>query len=180
MGFEETLLAQKNQIVRQWFQMVVDTYPLDTSRFLKSRSDPFSNPVGSSTKNGLDILFDEIAGKKEMDKDRVIEALDPIIRIRAVQDFTPSRAAGFIFFLKKILRETLIRKKPDMDLLENLAALEARIDEAAMHGFDIYMRCREQIYQIKANEIRKRTFGALSRAGLLVDTEVETGGTTNS
>ena len=33
-----------------------------------------------------------------------MDALDGIIRIRSIQDFTPSEAVGFIFDLKTVIR----------------------------------------------------------------------------
>jgi hypothetical protein len=34
-------------------------------------------------------------------------------------------------------------------------------------AFDIYMQCREKIYELKANEMKERTFKAFARAGLV-------------
>lgn len=161
---KEVLEKKKAVIVKEWFGQVVDTYPADTSRFLKNQKDPFDNPVGSTTITGLDGLFDELLGETA-DHARMISLLDPIIRIRAVQDFTPSRAAGFIFFLKKI-----IRKHTDAGEAKTLAALsrlDERIDELGLLGFDIYMKCRETLMEMKANEMKNRTFRAFERAGLV-------------
>src|SRR4030066_299715 len=47
--------------------------------------------------------------------------------------------------------------------------LESRIDELTLLGFDIFMQCREKIYDLKANEINKRTVGVLKRAKLVVE-----------
>jgi hypothetical protein len=51
--------------------------------------------------------------------------------------------------------------------------LERGIDEMAMAAFDIYVACREKIYELKANESRKQFFGSLKRAGLIVETEAD-------
>jgi hypothetical protein len=34
--------------------------------------------------------------------------------------------------------------------------LEDRIDEMALLAFDVFMRCREQLYEVRANEARRR------------------------
>ncbi len=140
--------------------MVVDTYPADTSRFLKSQKDPFANPVGGATIQGLDAMFDELFGN--MDRETILTSLDPIIRIRAIQDFSPSDATGFIFFLKEILRD-YIKDQP----LSEWLSLESKIDEIALMAFDIYLKCRETLFRIKANEEKNRTFSAFERAGLI-------------
>jgi len=39
----------------------------------------------------------------------------------------------------------------------DLGALDGRIDEVALLAFDLFMRCREQMFTIKADEARRRT-----------------------
>ncbi len=168
MGLEGLLEKHHRTIVNKWFDSVVRTYPADTARFLKKQKDPFANPVGRTTFNGVEGMYDQLRG--EMDDEAIVSFLDPIIRIRAVQGFTPSKAAGFVFSLKSIIRETIggqLREKED---LEGLMALEARIDRLGLLAVDIFMGCREKIYQLKANEIRNRVFSAFHRAGLVADT----------
>jgi len=166
MKLEELLEQKKKVIVDKWFDIVVDTYPTDTSRFLKSQKNPFSNPVGNTTQKSLAVLMDELLGK--MDTDTINSFLDPIIRIRAIQDFTPSRAVSFLFSLKEIIRDQLKDKDFDNnELLIELIQFDRKIDLIAMAGFDIYMKCREKIYDIKANEEKNRTFKAFKRAGLI-------------
>jgi hypothetical protein len=96
-------------------------------------------------------------------------ALDPIIRIRAVQAFTPSKAISFVFSLKQILRQHLPGDGRDGDVEMN--DLDRQIDEMAMAAFDIYVTCREKIYELKATESRNQFFGSLKRAGLIDETE---------
>ncbi|MCX6635381.1 MAG: RsbRD N-terminal domain-containing protein, partial [Acidobacteria bacterium] len=94
------------------------------------------------------VLVDEIVG--EMDQARITAALDAIMRIRAVEDHTASQAVAFLFLLKEVLRE----KSPAADL----AAFENRIDRMALLAFDLYMKCREKIYEIKAEEAKRRVY----------------------
>ncbi|WP_054693966.1 RsbRD N-terminal domain-containing protein [Desulfosarcina cetonica] len=91
-----SLLATKKQaILKSWFQATVDSYPADTARFLKNQKDPFANPVGQTTYRNLEILVDALV--TGAGRDAMAAALDPILRIRAVQSFTPSKATGFVF-----------------------------------------------------------------------------------
>lgn len=168
MGLAELLEKHKRAIVNKWFDAVVHTYPADTARFLKSQKDPFANPVGRTTFKGLDGTYDQLRG--EMHTETLAATLDPIIRIRAIQDFTPSQAAGFVFLLKNIIRETVGDQLREKEGLEELTALDARVDTIGLLAFDIYMRCREKVLQLKANEIRNRVFSAFHRAGLVADT----------
>jgi hypothetical protein len=60
--------------------------------------------------------------------------------------------------------EAEIREKR---LYEELLALESRIDALSLQSFDIFMKCREKIYDLKATELRDRTIRALKRANLV-------------
>ena len=53
------------------------------------------------------------------------------------------------------------------DLKDELTKLEDRIDHLCLMAVDLYVACREQVYQLKANETRNRVFSAFERAGLV-------------
>jgi hypothetical protein len=167
MSLEVLLAQRKNEIIKDWFDRVVETYPADTSTFLKSRKDPFANPVGSTTLQSLKSLYGELL--KGLDEKAVIPLLDPVIRIRAIQDFTPSQAVGFIFSLKRAIRH-ILNKELDRNRFENeLRLFEEQIDALSLIAFNIFVTCREKIYQLKANEVKNRTFRAFERAGLVCE-----------
>jgi len=92
-----------------------------------------------------------------------------MIRIRAVQNFFPSQAVGFLFDFKKILRQELGEKLQQPGMGEAFTRLEERIDEFGLIAFNIYMQCREKIYQLKTDDLRERTFRAFERAGLVYE-----------
>ena len=172
MSSAKSLAAKKQDILKSWFQVTVETYPADTARFLKNQKDPFANPVGQTTYQSLETLVDALitgAGRDVMAK-----ALDPLLRIRAVQTFTPSMATGFIFSLKTILRKHL--SAAGNGSVEAYERFDRLIDEMAMIAFDIFVACREKIYELKANESRNQFFGSLKRAGLIVETEADGSG----
>ena len=171
MRLENILEQKKASILKKWFEVIVQTYPAETSKFLKTQKDPFTNPVGGTFSRGLKALFEELL--KELDYETVAAFLDPIIRTRAVQDFTPSQAVAFIFSLKKVIRESLTKEIKEGLFLNELHLFESKIDELALIGFNIFMECREKIYQLKANEIRNKTFRAFERAGLIAQTSEE-------
>jgi hypothetical protein len=165
MSSAQSLAAKKQAILKSWFQVTVDSYPADTARFIKSQKDPFANPVGQTTYKSLEALVDALI--KKAGREVITQALDPILRIRAVQSFSPSAATGFIFSLKPIIRQHLAGSG------EDLAEVDRRIDEMAMAAFDIYVACREKIYELKANESRNQFFGSLKRAGLIGEAEAD-------
>ena len=134
--------ARRDSILGKWLERTVATYPPQTSGFLRNEKDRFRNPVGHTLQEGLAALLDQIAG--EMDTVRIREALGEIVRVRAVQDFTPGQATGFVFLLREILGEELPGGVP--------TAWQKRIDETALLAFELFVKCREEITEIKARE----------------------------
>ena len=159
---------KKAAIAKNWFDLTAQTYAPDTAEFLKSKSDPFANPVGGIMLSSLKVLLDQLI--YDMDPKVINSHLDPIIRIRAAQNFTPSQAIAFIPSLKQALRANLAKEVRDIRNSEELFAFDTRIDQLSLMAFDIYMQCREKIFQLSANETRNRTFRAFERAGLISET----------
>jgi len=167
-GLEKILEQKKSAITKKWFDLTAQTYAPDTAEFLKNNKDQFANPVGGTMLKGLKGLLDQLI--HSMNPEALTSHLDPIIRIRAAQNFTPSQATAFILSLKKVLRENLTKELRDSSVAEELIAFEFKIDQLCLIAFDIYMQCREKIFQISANETRNRTFRAFERAGLISET----------
>jgi hypothetical protein len=161
-GLYSLIAPHRTAVLSKWFDSALQSYAPDTAGFIRSQKDPFANPVGSQTRAGLEILLEEIAGG--MDAAGIARGLDPIVRMRAVQPLDPSRALGFVFALKAILRDALGTER---EAAAALADLDSRIDRVGLAAFDVYMACREQILDLKANETRNRVFRAFEKAGLV-------------
>jgi hypothetical protein len=138
----------KEDIAELWLGRVLRSYPSQSVGFLAAERDPFRNPVGSTIRQALGILLDELL--LGMDRSRLDGALDSIMQIRAIQDLPPSRALEFLFQLKDILHHRVSGAESDL--------LDGRIDELALLAFDLYLKYRERTYQAKANEARRRVF----------------------
>jgi hypothetical protein len=164
-GLEQILTQKKFVIAKNWFDLTAQTYAPDSAEFIKKNKDQFANPVGGAMQNSLNGLLDQLINS--MDPEAVTSHLDAIIRIRAVQNFTPSQAIAFVLSLKKVLRENLTKELRDSRIASELVTFETKIDRLCLMAFDIYMQCREKIFQIRANETRNRTFKAFARAGLI-------------
>ena len=160
--------------MERWFQLVLGTYPADTSRFLKQEKDRFTNPVGYAISQELEALYDELL--QEMNSDKLAACLDNIIRIRAVQDFSPSQTIALIFLLKKAIREELASEITENRVFEELLKFESRIDKLVLLAFDIYMKCREKVFEIRVNEAkaeRERVLKLLERINLTMESQSE-------
>lgn len=160
------LSEKKSSILNKWFERIVSTYPLETQKFLRREKDRFANPVRSRVWEGIEGVINALI---KGDESNISASLDNIIRIRAVQDFTPAQALAFIFFLKKVVREELAEMTKNSELLNELLEFENKIDELALLCFNIYMQCREKIYEIRVNEIKRLTYSLLKRANLIYE-----------
>lgn len=173
MNLKGLLSEKKAAIVKKWFDLIIDNYPADASDFLKRQKNRFSNPVGHTISQGIDGLFDEIL--HGIDSEKLFPFLNDIIKIKAVQDFSPSKAISFVFLLKQAIREEMGSEIKKKQMSDELRLFEEQIDELALLSFDIYMKCRERIYEIKADEARRMMFRLLQRANLICDPEFNSG-----
>ncbi len=166
MGLKELLKEKRPDIVKAWFEEALASYHADVRGSLRRVEAQFANPVGFNLAEGLDGLFDAV--QQGFIPDTVTAFLDGIIRIRAVQNLAPSEALSFLFAVKKIIRA---QAGPELlagpDLQRELADLDRVVDDLALYGFDLYMRCREKIYDLKAQEARNMTFRLLQKAQLM-------------
>jgi hypothetical protein len=162
MELAALLKENREAILEKWFQRIIGTYPDVTSRFLANQKDRFRNPVGYAITQSIGPIFDQITSA--MDTDQLLEALDGIVRIRSVQDFTPSEAVGFTFQLKAAIRAGIGDRIRRFDGWEDLAELESRIDRLALLAFEKYTECREQLHQVRNREIESRAARMLGRA----------------
>jgi len=167
MNLKDLLSEKKSAIVKRWFEIILESYPTDSSNFFKKQKNRFANPVGYALSQGVEGIFDDLL--QEVEPEEVTPLLDSIIRIKAVQDFSPSQAISFIFLLKMVIREELGNKISTDRMYEELLAFESKIDDLALLAFDIYMKCREKIYEFKSNEVRNMTFTLLKRANLICE-----------
>lgn len=169
---QEILSRKKTAVLERWFHLITETYPAETARFLRREKNRFANPVGHTIYQGIEGIYDELL--RGMDPGRVISCLESIAKIRAVQDFSPSRATAFIFLLKKAMREELAGEIRESRMhVEELLNLESKVDDLALLSFDIYVECRERICEIRINEVKNRTARLLQRANLMVDGSVD-------
>jgi hypothetical protein len=164
MPLRESLEAHRNILISRWVDETLATYSPDARKIFGSVRDRFRNPVGETIQSGLTSLYDGlVAGSPPAD---LREALDGVVRLRSVQDFSAAAALGFLFRLKKIIHEEIKVAAAELD---ELRALFSAIDELALLAFDLYMECREQVYQIRANEAKARNMKLFERANRIVE-----------
>jgi hypothetical protein len=146
------LVEQKAILLPRWLEASFGIYPNETVKFLQRTAGQFANPVGHSVYQGLEVLYDGLA--QGIEARALTTAIDKIIRIRAVQDLPAAQAVAFVFQFKQILRQELLKRADNPQ--QELAGIESAIDALALEVFAVYSACREQLYQIRLAEIKKR------------------------
>lgn len=146
---------KRMEVVNRWTEAVFATYPLETKGFLRTKQDPFTNPVAHMTREAGFILYDAMIGE-ETDPKAVKSALDRFIKLRAVQKFNPGESMAVFYLMKPIIRELLLpemRAKGQMDLyLET----ESRLDTLVLLAFDMYVKARDTVAELRIKEIKNR------------------------
>lgn len=153
MTLPELLAKNAKDIVAAWFSLIIGTYPEETQKFLGKQKDQFNNPVGQAFSSGSQKIFTGLLQGKP--KEYFERPLTDIVRIRAVQEFSAAESIGFVFLLKKAIRQTIGEYLADIEDFKDLLGFENEIDRLALQAFDIHMNCREQIYKLRHNEIRR-------------------------
>lgn len=143
----EILKERKQTILDSWFQNVAESYPEETTRFLGRKGDRFANPVGHALRQGLGGLLEGLLSGAQPED--LAPHLDEIVRIRAVQEFSPSVAVKFVFSLKKIVSDVCGEEQP-----KGREDFDAAVDRLGLQAFDNYMACRERLFEIKVKELR--------------------------
>jgi hypothetical protein len=144
--------ANEGDILETWLRATAESYPAETARHLLDEPDPFRNPVGTAMRETLPVLLDAVLDRVPFDA--ASAPLERLVRIRAMQNFTPGQAVGFLFQLIPLLPESY-RADPET---------EDRIHRLTLVAFDLYVACREQANAIQLKELRRRTY-VLDRLG---------------
>jgi len=165
VGLKQLLIEKKKSILERWFHLILETYPPETSKFIRKEKDRFVNPVGVTLSEGMEALYEGLL--KGVVADQISNPLEKILQIRSVQDFSPSQAVAIISLLKKAVQEEMKENKIEMKgMIEEWFDLESRIDQLSLRAFDIYTTYRERIYEIRISEIKRerdRAFKLLER-----------------
>ena len=152
MTFENLLLQNQSTILKRWFNLIFETYPADTAAIMRKDRNQFTNPVGSTISREIETLFKQLC--EGIQNGGCQASLDSILKIRSVQDFSPSKAVGFIFLLKRAIGETLKNEICKESAMDEWMKFQSKIDELALFAFDIYMDCREKICEIRVNQAK--------------------------
>ncbi|XPV76547.1 MAG: RsbRD N-terminal domain-containing protein [Desulfovibrio sp.] len=167
MQLEKKLRARREELAPKWAEMILGTYPEETQKIWGKTKDQFHNPVGNTILETATELYDLVLDWE--DADAIARSLEKMIKIRAVQDFAPSRGLSFVYLYKKLLRDVFFEELEEAGALDEFLRFETRVDNLALIAFDIYSTCRERLFDQRVTEVKKSQYNLLRRAKMIVD-----------
>ncbi len=164
MALQDLLHQCRDEIIREWMARIAAADPDPSSRLLANPQDRFLNPIRHAYEQALPAIYDELVGT--MDRARMREALEEVMRVRALQDLSATDATSFMLLLKDVLRDALHHESDIPTAWDTWrATVGQRVDDAMMVAFDVYVSCRDKIQELRAAEARRAAQMAQAGAG---------------
>lgn len=170
MDLTKFLTENHARISDQWVAAIINTYPEEGAKFFSGSHNQFANPVGHTFSSNISKMLSKLVNGDPVEE--CAKELDGILRIRAVQGFKPSVALSFVPALKEIVRREFLKVSSEDSVDGAIYAWNIRVDRLMMLGLDLFMACRETLWQQKANQLYSRTHKLLEKANLIKDEEV--------
>jgi hypothetical protein len=155
MTFTERLARHRKEIRDTWTKRILGAFPPESVQFIGREKDRFRNPIGSTLQAMTDGVLDVLEAGG--DREALRAAIEDMVRLRAVQVDRASQAVSFVLDLRDSVREVLGDEVED--------SFESRMEDLLLDGFDLYMQCREKVFEIRVAEHRNRTWKLLEREG---------------
>lgn len=155
MNLDQLFAEYKEQLTKGWIEAALATYPQKSQNLIRTNLDPFTNPVGNMLLEAATGLIRALSGQ-EINIEDVKNALERLIKIRAVQTLSASQSVGIIYLLKPLLRQYILRHVKNDNDLSTYLELESRVDTLALLAFDLYVKDREIVAENRVKEIRNQ------------------------
>jgi len=162
----DLLKREKAALHDAWLSKTLETYPRDARSFFKRENNKFANPVGQTLSAELSALLDCLL--YECETDSLCRHLEELMKIRSVQQFTPSRAVVFILMLKDAVKEIFTAELKDPEMMNEFVSFEREIDQVALFAFDLYVKTREKMYQLRVAEVKRQVSTLMKRSDYFV------------
>ncbi len=153
MTIVDVIKEKKTVIADRWLEEIYATYQDEAARFLRSKKDQFANPMGHAIRTGTHGICEQVFG--DMDVEILCAHLQEIVKMRAIQDMAPSQALSFVFLLRKAMADVLDTKDKNENEVAAIMEYDHRVDQVALFAFDIFTKCRQQIYDMRINELKR-------------------------
>lgn len=164
MSLEKFFKSNMRTLADRWADVIFQSYPEEGAKFFSNSKNQFANPAGHTFRTNVEKILNTLLAGGEEEELRGL--VDGIVRIRAVQGLGVSKSVAFVFALRTILEEETAKAGVSLSA-EDRAFWTAKVDELALMAFEQYMKCREVLWEQKANLLNSRTHKLLERANLL-------------
>jgi hypothetical protein len=154
MTLKDLLAEKKAIILRRWFERILQDYPPETQAFFRENKSPYSNPIGFTLRKGMEGIIDQILKPASGGEARAI--LEPVMKVRAVENLPPSQGGKFILPLREVISEILREARREDLLGQEWLDLNSRITQLALLGMNLYSECREKVDQLRIRERERR------------------------
>lgn len=151
----EYFFSCRETVLEEWITAIFSTYSLQTVGFLRTKKDPFTNPVADMTREAATTVYEAVSGWDKKPAD-VKAAIDRFVHLRAVQEFLPSEGMLVFYLLKPIIRRHVLPKMQAHGRIEEYLEAESRLDTIALMAFDIYEKARQTVAQNRITEIKNQ------------------------
>jgi hypothetical protein len=136
----DRLRQQKEFILNDWFQRILDGHSKESAVFFLEKPDRFANPVAHAFGEAMEAIYRALADGCDVDRD----VLEYAMKIKAVQGHDPSEGVAFIYLLKDLLREI----PSGLVSEDEWTGLESRIDRIASVASEMFIANRRKIAEI--------------------------------
>lgn len=154
---EPALTAVHQAFAREWLAATLRAHPSQAGGFLRESASPFRNPVGATLRAALSGLTAELFG--DFDRQRAAVLIDPVVRLRAVQDVPPAEVTAFVALARQAAAR-VARAAPSDVGPELLDRLGRRISDLSQVAEGCLARCREDLQAIADRAACRRNFVA--------------------
>ena len=157
MNLKDFLEEKKTIILERWLDRILEDYPPYTQTLFRETKSSYLNPVGFTLRRGMEGILEQILRPISAAEARAI--LEPVMKVRAVENLPPARRLRFILPLREVLCE-IMREGKGKDLGgREWTELNSRINRLALLGMKLYSECREKVRRLEIKERGKRAGG---------------------
>jgi len=148
----ETVKAEEASILAAWLSLLKASGSLQTGRIREAELDTQAHNVLGQLRDSL------VTGAGEVGSDAyssLCDTLGEISRSRAVQGFTPTDTANFVFSLKEPIYDALNRTCGNDPAAVTRATWAAShlLDELGLHTMEVFLASREEVIGRQGQEI---------------------------
>ncbi len=147
----EYLKNNKQSLLSEWFEWLIDTYPEASKKYFRNANQQFTNPIGYSLHHNLNAIFDCLINQ-DFNSNEFRNTLEEIIKIRLTQQ--PSNLKEINIF--EFLWSKIISNLPPYVAKEDITATIELFNSFNYIIFEIYSKIRTRIVEIQKDEIRNR------------------------